>query len=354
MTGRPGALLALPADLRESLFTPPMQAELAHLTELADLAEMCARSIQDRPHADRTGPDDAAPLSWEGADPAELARTELLITGWDTPAVDAAALAAMPRLRAVVHTAGTLRHVLGEDAWARADLALSSATAANAIPVAEYTLAQILLAGKRTLRREALLREHRGRTPIPPELAGGNHGSVAGLIGASHIGRLVAQLLRPFDVEVLVSDPVVPAEDVAELGATSVPLPELLRRADVVSLHAPDLPATRGMIGAEQFALMRTGTTFINTARPALVDEDALRAELTAGRIAAVLDVHDDLAADDPLWDLPAVSLTPHLAGSAGNELHRLGASAVAEVRRFVAGEPLAFPVDRSRREVSA
>ena len=121
-----------------------------------------------------------------------------------------------------------------------------------------------------------------------------------------------------------------------------------------MSLHAPDLPSTRGMVSRELLELMRDGTTFINTARPALVDLDALRDEVVAGRLAAVLDVHDDLAADDPLWDAPLATITPHIAGSLGNELHRLGGAALEEIRRLAVGEPARWPVDGNRRDLTA
>ena len=182
----------------------------------------------------------------------------------------------------------------------------------------------------------------------------GNYGAVVGLIGASRTGRLTAEHLQRFDIEVLVHDPFAGAEEIAALGARKVDLEELFRASDVVSLHAPDVPSTRGMITAEHFALMREGTTFLNTARPALVDEDALRAELVSGRISAVLDVHDDLAPDDPLWDLSNVQLTPHIAGSQGNELHRLADSALEELGRLSRGETPLHALDRSRLDITA
>lgn len=152
----------------------------------------------------------------------------------------------------------------------------------------------------------------------------------------------------------LISDPFAGAAEIEAFGARKVELEELFRRSDVVSLHAPDVPSTQGMVTAELLALMRDGTTFLNTARPALVDEDALRAELVSGRISAVLDVHDELAADDPLWEAPAVRITPHVAGSHGNEFHRMAESALEEIQRLVDGLPPRFPVDRATLDITA
>lgn len=326
------AALVMDRDLPTTMFTP---AQLAGLAEL-------------------TGLDPTSPIpDLDAADDETLAGLEIVLTGWGSPRIDAPQLARLPRLRAVVHTAGTVRHVAGDALWDNEDIVLTSATAANAVPVAEYTLAQILLAGKNTLAREHRYRASHGRDRAASGPTG-NYGSVVGLIGASHIGRLVAELLRPFDVQVLIADPFVDAEGIAALGAEKVDLPELFARADVVSLHAPDVPSTRGMVSAELLASLRDGATFINTARPALVDEDALRTELLSGRISAVLDVHDQLSPEDPLWELPGIAITPHLAGSQGNELHRMAEQALEEVRRLVRHEPPAHPVGRSRREIIA
>jgi phosphoglycerate dehydrogenase-like enzyme len=324
----------MPGGLQHRMFSP---AQLARLGELAEIDT--ARTVPDFAAA----PDD------------ELAAVEVLLTGWGSPAIDADALARMPRLRAVVHTAGTVRFVATDALWEREDALITSATEANAVPVAEYALAQILLAGKRTLAQQARYRIERRpghAADADPEI--GNYGGVVGLIGASRIGVLVAEHLRRFALEVLITDPYVDAESIAALGARKVDPEELYSSADVVSLHAPDVPSTRGMVTRELLALMRDGTTFLNTARPALVDLDALRDEVVSGRISAVLDVHDDLAADDPLWEAPTALLTPHLAGSQGNELRRMGEAALEEVRRLAAGEPPRHPVDRSRRDLEA
>lgn len=328
------ALLAMPQGLQHHLFDPTQLERLARLAEI------------DTEH---TLPD------LDAASDAELAAAEVLVTGWGSPLLDAAALVRLPRLRGIVHTAGTVRFVVSDAVWARGDITVTSATEANAVPVAEFTLAHLLLAGKRSLAREARYRtDHtvHGGTAADPGI--GNYGGVVGLIGASRIGVLVAEHLRRFDLDVLITDPYASTEQVAALGATKVEAEELYSRSDVVSLHAPDVPSTRGMVSRDLLALMRDGTTFLNTARPALVEPDALRDELVSGRLSAVLDVHDDLADDDPIWDLPNVSLTPHIAGSQGNELRRMGEHALEEVRRLAAGEPARFPVDPARLDISA
>ena len=282
-----------------------------------------------------------------------LADTEVLVTGWGSDLVDAGVLAAAPRLRAVVHTAGSVRPVVTRDVYARG-VHVSSQAWANALPVAEYAVAMILLSAKGVHRMQSRYRAVQSDVDVHAELAGfGTYGTQIGIIGASAIGRRVIELLAPFDLTVALSDPTVRVDGAASLGVTLMSLDELMRTSRVVSLHAPLLNSTVGMIGSKELAAMPDRATFINTARGALVDEDALVRELQSGRIDAVLDVTwpEPPAADSPLWTLPNVVLTPHVAGSAGNELVRMAASAVREVARVLRGEPLHHPVDAEAYE---
>jgi phosphoglycerate dehydrogenase-like enzyme len=227
---------------------------------------------------------------------------------------------------------------------------VSSAVTGNALPVAEYTLAMILLVGKDAFdHRERFRRTH--TYPGPAETAAtGNLGRRVGVIGASRVGRRLLELLRPFDLTVLLHDPYVSPAEAAALGAESLSLEELLRHSDIVSLHAPDIPETHHMLDRGRLALVRDGGVLINTARGALVDHEALADELVSGRLSAVLDVTDPepLPAGSPLYNLPNVFLTPHIAGSLGNELERLGRIVVEELERLVAGAPPAHEVLRA------
>jgi phosphoglycerate dehydrogenase-like enzyme len=280
---------------------------------------------------------------------ARLARAELLLTGWGCPPLDAAALALAPRLRAIVHAAGTVKLHVTDACWERG-LLVSSAAAANAVPVAEYTLAAILFANKRLFRLQRRYRELRDFRFWPAEAPGlGNYRKVIGLIGASQVGRRVLELLRPFDFAVLLHDPYVNADEAVALGARRVELDALLAAADVVSLHAPALPETRHLLDRRRLALLRDGAVLINTARGWLVDGEALAAELVAGRIDAVIDTTEPevLPVDSPLYDLPNVFLTPHVAGALGTETQRLADHAVAEIERYARGEAFQFGVAR-------
>lgn len=277
-----------------------------------------------------------------------LAGAEVLLTGWGCPPIDDSVLASAPGLRAIIHAAGSVKGHVRPVCWERG-LRVSSAADANARPVAEYTVAMVLLAGKETWRAVRMYRERQEFIDREAEFPdAGNYGQTVGVIGASRIGRRVLGLLRQFDLEVLLSDPFVDEADAASLGAQLVELDELMMASDIVTVHAPDLPTTRHLIDRRRLALLRDGATLINTARGALVDQDALRSELSSGRLHAIIDVTDPdvLPSGSPLYTLPNLILTPHIAGAMGRELHRLAASALDELARYTRDEPFRHPVD--------
>ena len=280
---------------------------------------------------------------------AVLAEIDILVTGWGCPMVTAEVVKSAPNLKLIAHAAGTVKFTLDPAVYA-AGITVTHAADANAVPVAEYTLAAIIFANKRVFELRDRYRAdpaRRSSYALMNEPIGNYHRTI-GLVGASRIGRKVAKFLTGFDFTVLLSDPFVrPGDPITEM-VELVELDVLMARSDVVSVHAPSLPSTRAMIGARQLRLMQDGAAFINTARGALVDEAALIAELQTGRIHAVIDVTDPEipAAGSPLYSLPNVFLTPHVAGAVGTERLRLGQMAIEEVERFVAGIPLEFAVE--------
>jgi phosphoglycerate dehydrogenase-like enzyme len=278
-----------------------------------------------------------------------LRQAEILVSGWGCPFVTPEVLAAMPHLRLVAHAAGTVKYTI-DPAVYEAGVVVTHAAEANAVPVAEFTLAAIIFANKRVFELRDLYRADPSRrsTWALMDEPIGNYRRTVGLVGASRIGRKVATLLQMLELEVLLADPYVDGRDPLVKLAELTDLDDLMARADIVSLHAPSLASTRHMIGARELKLMRDGATFINTARGALVDEAALIAELQTGRIQAVIDVTDPEIPppDSPFYTLPNVFLTPHVAGAAGIERLRLGQMAVEEIERFVTGEPLRYAIE--------
>ncbi|WP_399131700.1 NAD(P)-dependent oxidoreductase [Streptomyces sp. ITFR-16] len=189
------------------------------------------------------------------------------------------------------------------------------------------------------------------RFPRDPDVPGAYRSRV-GLLGLGHIGRLVADRLGRFDVEILASDPVTSPETAGRAGVRLVGIEELFATCHVVSLHAPLLPETRGTVGERLLNSLMPGATLINTARGALVDETAAARVLRARPdLTAVLDVtHPEPPAhDSPLFTLPNVVLTPHLGGALGAERHRLGQLVLDELHRFTRGLPLRHAIDPGR-----
>jgi phosphoglycerate dehydrogenase-like enzyme len=295
----------------------------------------------------------SAPLA---IDDGDLADTEILLTSWGAPRLDADLLDRMPRLRAVVHAAGSVQGLVSDELWERG-ITVTSAADANAVPVAEYTFASIILAFKRAFVHVRTPAEVLGWGDLVGSPKYGSVGRTVGIVGFSRIGRRVVRMLRQLDdVHILVADPFVAPETVAEAGAELGPLEAMLRRVDVLSLHAPALPETHHMIGRAELAALRDGATVINTARGWILDHDALFDECAAGRLDAVLDVTepDPLPADSPLRALANVALTPHIAGSMGTEARRLADSALDDLETLLHGGVLSQVIMQPDMELSA
>jgi phosphoglycerate dehydrogenase-like enzyme len=287
----------------------------------------------------------------EGPEPA--AKADLLallpeahgcLTSWGVARLDADVIAAAPRLKAMAHMGSSVNRFVSDALWERG-IHVTSAGPALARDVAETTLGLMIVGMKRIWPLGQHVREGGWRESAywpSREL----HGKCVGIVGASHVGRHVIELLRPFGVQVLLYDPYVADEEAAQLGAVKVEMDELARRADVVSLHAPAKPETRHLLSAERLSSMKDDALLINTARGALIDEAALIAELAKGRFFAFLDVTDPEppAGDSDLRRLENVVVTPHLAGCI-EDCGRMGEMAVEELRRFFAGEPPLYQV---------
>ena len=326
---RPKLAFALAADKTKYVFD---QRALARLADTCDIVS--SEALGEFSSADAK---------------AVLAEIDILVTGWGCPMVTPEVVKAAPNLKLIAHAAGTVKYTLSPAVYA-AGISVTHAADANAVPVAEFTLASIIFANKRVFEMRDLYRQdttRRSSYALTNEPIG-NYQRVVGLIGASRIGRKVARFLEAFDYTVLLSDPFVRPDDPITQSVELVELDTLMARSDVVSVHAPSLPTTREMIGAHQLKLMQNGATLINTARGAVIDEAALIAELQTGRIQAIIDVTDPEIPPEgsPLYTLPNVFLTPHIAGAIGTERLRLGEMVVDEIERFVSGRPMQFIVE--------
>lgn len=286
-----------------------------------------------------------------------LQDVEVLFSGWGAPKLDEAFLKAAPRLKMVFYGAGSVKGMVTEAFWKRG-IRLTSAYAANAIPVAEYTVSQIVFALKNGWRLSRAYQDpktNRGMRAAFPVV--GTFGSTVGLISLGMIARQVCQRLQAYDMNVIAYDPFATREQAEALGVQLCTLDELFERADVVSLHAPWLEETVGMITGEHFRRMKPGATFLNTARGAIVREpEMIEALQERPDLFAILDVtYPEPPVDDsPLYTMPNVVLTPHIAGSLGNEIARMGMYMADELGRYLAGEPLAWEIDEKKAAILA
>lgn len=326
-------LLVLNPDAYDMIYGPDERADVADLVEITAPAQT-AQSVRESP--------------------AILADVDVILSGWGMAVLDEALLQTAPHLKAVFYGAGSIRYFVTDAMWDRG-IVVTSAAHANAVPVAEFTVAAIVMSLKQVWRLSRMAREscHFGaRTNIP-----GMYGSTVGLIGLGMIGRMVAERLRAYDVHPLAHDPYIAANDAAALGVELCALDDLFARSDVVSLHAPWLPQTEGMITGAHLAAMKKNATFINTARGALVREvEMIDVLQRRPDLYAMLDVTypEPPALDSLLYSLPNVVLTPHIAGSVGAECRRMGRAMVDELRRFVRGEPLQWSVTRAQAALMA
>ncbi len=292
-------------------------------------------------------------------DPQAFSKVENIFTTWGMPAFTEEEIrTAFPSLRAVYYAAGSVRYFAAP--FLSCGVRVHSAWAANAVPVAEYTTAQILLANKgffkscRLCSKERALRDEAKRYA---EEKSGNFDASVGIIGAGMIGKMVIRALKSYDLKVLAYDKFLSKEELAALGAEKVTLDALFSRCDTISNHIANLPETVGMLRYEHFSRMKKNATFINTGRGAqVVEEDLLRALLEEPDRTAILDVTDPEPPfeNSKLYNLPNVFLTPHIAGSSGNEVRRMGEYMLEEYRRGARNERFLYEVTPKMLETMA
>jgi len=278
-----------------------------------------------------------------------MPEVEYIFSTWGFPEMTEVEIETLfPKLKAVLYAAGSVQ------AFARPFLArgvrVFSAWAANAIPVAEFAAAQIVLANKGYFQaHEHYRRGHAESIAYCESFAEGNYGGKVGLLGAGMIGRHVIHLLAPYEVEIWLYDPFVSEEQAAALGVVKKSLEAVFEQCRTVSNHMANKPETRNILDYALFSSMLPNATFINTGRGAqVVKADLLRAMAECPGRTALLDVTDPeepVAADSDYWKHPNVFLTPHRAGSMVNEVRRMGQFMLEEYARMLAGEAVRYEV---------
>ena len=277
------------------------------------------------------------------------AGVEAIFSTWGMPALEEGDIARLfPDLKEIYYAAGTVQK------FARPYMArgvrIFSAWAANAVPVAEFTLAQILLANKGFFQMDARYRREgfQGARAYAEHFEGNYHNRV-GLLGAGMVGKKVIEYMKPFALEALVFDPFLPQEAADRLGVKKASLEEIFETCPIVSNHLANNDETRGMLDYALFSRMSPYGVFINTGRGAqVVVPDLIRAMREEPGRTALLDVTDPeepLPPDHELFRTPNIQITPHRAGSCRGEVHRMGDYMMEEYRRVRAGEAPRYEV---------
>lgn len=245
----------------------------------------------------------------------------------------------MPKLKAVFYAAGTVQYFAKP--FLNCGVKVFSAFAANAVPVIEYTVSQIVLASKGFYQGAKRYRIAFPSAVAHTQKCKGNFGIKVGLIGLGAIGSGVAERLKDYDVEVFAYDPFCSEEKAKNLNVRLTDLETIFRECLVVSNHLANKKELKNIFTHRHFSLMQKHSTFINTGRGDQVDEWALAKNLILHPSrTAVLDVlkKEQMPYVNPLFWCPNAVITPHIAGSMGNETHRMAYYMLEELDRFLAG----------------
>jgi len=278
------------------------------------------------------------------SDPGAFLDMEIILSGWGGPLCDGSFLSLIPNLKIVFYGAGSIRGIVSDKFWERG-IRITSAWGGNAIPVVEYTVASIFFCLKKVFQHQSIYRREKRwiHLDVP-----GAYKTTVGIISLGMIGKQVVEKLRGYDLNIIAYDPYYPSEMAIKNNIKMVSLDEVFLSADVISLHTPWLPETERMITGHHFSLMKEGASFINTARGAIVVEDEM-IHILSNRpdLFAILDVThpEPPSQDSPLFVMPNVLLTPHIAGSMGNECLRMGDIMVSELNRYLHDEPLEYEI---------
>lgn len=255
----------------------------------------------------------------------------------------------LPNLKAVFYAAGTVKYFAKP--FLDCGIKVYSASLANAIPVAEFVTAQIVLANKGYFQAQSIYKKYRYYKAY--EYANhkmGNYNTNIGIIGAGNIGSKVIELLQSYNLNILVYDPYVDENCERKMGFKKVSLEELFRKCQVISNHLPDIKETKGMLNYNFFSIMGESATFINTGRGAqVVEKDLIKALKEKPFRCALLDVtsHEPMWPTSKLFRMKNIFMTPHIAGSIQNEEERMGKYMLEAFEKYFNKEKCKYEVNK-------
>ncbi|MNI00085.1 D-3-phosphoglycerate dehydrogenase [compost metagenome] len=278
-----------------------------------------------------------------------LADASACISTWGSTSITPEILHSSPKLELLTHMAGSVKKIITAEAYDRGVTVMSGGHAI-AESVAESILAMILSVGHRIKMVDESM-----RAPVSWQTPGMEsdelRGKTVGFVALGMVAQEVIRLLRPFQVHFIAYDPYMKPEKAAELGVELLPLPTVIERAQILSLHVPQIPETYRMIGADELRLIQDGCMLINTSRGSVIHEQALIEELRTNRFFAALDVFEQepLPLESELRRLPNVIIRPHIAGVNPSSRKRIGRSLVEDMQRYFNGHGILHGVSQAQ-----
>ncbi len=266
-----------------------------------------------------------------------LAGATIAITSWGNEPFDEDILSVCPGLKMIVHAAGSVKPIVSDAVWEKHIRVCSSANILST-GVSETALGFTIAASKNFFFHNENI--HTGGWAEGKQNIKELYDLTIGVVSGGWAGRHYIELMRAFDVDIVLYDPFIDDKKAAEMGVKKVSIEELCRISDIISIHAPSIPETFHMFNKDTLALMKKDAVLINTSRGSLIDENALYEHMKAGNLKyACLDVFDPEppAADNPLRSLKNCIMTPHLAGQANNGLKKIGQHVCEEIERVLA-----------------
>lgn len=282
------------------------------------------------------------------SNPSSFKDVDYIFSTWGMPQMTEEEIRTLlPNVQCLFYAAGSVQYFARP--FLNCGIKVFSAWAANAVPVAEYTVAQIILANTGYFHASTLMRS--GHTEMAQAMHSefpGNYDVSVGIIGVGMIGKKVIELLKNYRINVMAYSPSLTEEKADVLGVKRSTIEEIFANCQVISNHLANLPATVGILNKAHFSSMRPYATFINTGRGAqVVEDDLVNVLRERSDLFAVLDVTfpEPPVEGHAFYSLPNCILTPHIAGSLGNEVHRMAEYMLTEFKHHIHGEPYSYEV---------
>jgi phosphoglycerate dehydrogenase-like enzyme len=282
---------------------------------------------------------------------------EIIISTWGAVPYTEKILEACPDLNLILYAAGTFKPYVTPELQ-QCTVTVCTAAHLNAIPTAEFTLGIILSSLKNVYSYHADFLQSGAKAweRDKEHFNGGYYRTRIGLLGFGMITRHLLRLLTSFEMDVYVESSHVSEGELTKYNARRQSLEWIMSNCDVVSIHKSDIPKNLDLINRDNLKLMKKGARLINTARGRLINESDLVEKLKEGEITAYLDVTYPEPPEEghPFYSLPNCILTPHIAGSIGAEVTRMGDYCLRELRNWIQGKPLENPIDINSLEERA